>query len=460
MTVIDYVMADTLPSGTVRAPADWPLDQAVQILDSIGFVSDDARYTGEGARQTQETGQLSGGWRMKLALSRAILMRADIMLMDEPTNHLDVANVAWVKEYLNSLKNVTAIMVSHDKGLLNDVCTHIIKMDSLKLKTYKGNLTEFVKLVPEAIRYLTIEKSKTAAAELRADKEVVLAAVAKNTHGTCDGQGFVDFALNYAAAELRADKEVVLAAVTHDWEALRCVAAEFKADKEVVLAAVNACTGPAYREHDNTAYSDGTALEFAAVELQADRQVVLAAVVQAGNQMLDGYPVEYMEEYYMDSDDPNWKFPVPLDSPLQSDPIVRRLAGLSDADRALPRELLRLGLYSCLEHAPTMLDEGLTAAMLPALTDGQLQQLGLNMAARIAFAAAVREPEPPEPEPELPAAATNAAPRPPPPLPLQYDPTEFKPAVDFPGGIFSYASSTCGRSATRCGSTAFRPIAR
>jgi ABC-type multidrug transport system fused ATPase/permease subunit len=62
-------------------------------------------------RQSQETGQLSGGWRMKLALSRAMLMNADIMLMDEPTNHLDVSNVAWVKEYLNGLKLVTCIMV-------------------------------------------------------------------------------------------------------------------------------------------------------------------------------------------------------------------------------------------------------------------------------------------------------------------------------------------------------------
>jgi elongation factor 3 len=167
MSVIDYVMADTVPSGTRPAgqlPIEEPgfKEQAIKVLDSVGFVKDDKDYTGEGARQSQETGQLSGGWRMKLALSRAMLMNADIMLLDEPTNHLDVSNVAWVKEYLNNLKQVTCIMVSHDKGLLNDVCTHIIQMDSLKLRTYKGNLTEFVKVVPMAAHYLVVEKAKVA----------------------------------------------------------------------------------------------------------------------------------------------------------------------------------------------------------------------------------------------------------------------------------------------------------
>merc|ERR1712023_531118 len=65
----------------------------------------------------QKVGTLSGGWRMKLALSRAMLLRADILLLDEPTNHLDAYNVKWVETYLQGLKNVTCIMVSHDSGL-------------------------------------------------------------------------------------------------------------------------------------------------------------------------------------------------------------------------------------------------------------------------------------------------------------------------------------------------------
>jgi len=100
---------------------------------------------------------LSGGWRMKLALSRAMLQRADILLLDEPTNHLDVMNVKWVKDYLKGLKNVTAIMVSHDSGLLTDVCDHILEIKDLKLNLFHGNLTAFVKVNPEAKAYFEIK---------------------------------------------------------------------------------------------------------------------------------------------------------------------------------------------------------------------------------------------------------------------------------------------------------------
>jgi elongation factor 3 len=103
---------------------------------------------------------LSGGWRMKLALARAMLQRADILLLDEPTNHLDVINVAWVKTYLNSLTNVTSIIVSHDSGLLNDCCTHIMSFDNLKLSTYKGNLDEYVKDHPHARSYFSLKSSQ------------------------------------------------------------------------------------------------------------------------------------------------------------------------------------------------------------------------------------------------------------------------------------------------------------
>ena len=100
---------------------------------------------------------LSGGWRMKLALSRAMLQKADILLLDEPTNHLDVMNVKWVKDYLKGLKNVTAIMVSHDSGLLTDVCDHILEIKDLKLHLFHGNLSAFVKVHPEARAYFELK---------------------------------------------------------------------------------------------------------------------------------------------------------------------------------------------------------------------------------------------------------------------------------------------------------------
>ena len=97
---------------------------------------------------------------MKLALARAMLQSADILLLDEPTNHLDVINVAWVKNYLNSLTDVTSIIVSHDSGLLNDCCTNMLQIENLKLHSFKGNLDEFVKLKPSARAYFSFRESK------------------------------------------------------------------------------------------------------------------------------------------------------------------------------------------------------------------------------------------------------------------------------------------------------------
>lgn len=68
--------------------------------------------------------------------------------------------MAWVKTYLNSLTNVTSIIVSHDSGLLNDCCTHILAFDNLKLRTYKGNLDEYVKTNPSARAYFSFSESK------------------------------------------------------------------------------------------------------------------------------------------------------------------------------------------------------------------------------------------------------------------------------------------------------------
>ena len=102
---------------------------------------------------------LSGGWRMKLALARAMCLNADILLMDEPTNHLDVMNVKWVEEYLLGLKNVTCIIVSHDTGLLDRVCNNIIAIDSLKLKQSRGNLSDYVAKNPKARSFFELKSS-------------------------------------------------------------------------------------------------------------------------------------------------------------------------------------------------------------------------------------------------------------------------------------------------------------
>jgi elongation factor 3 len=89
-----------------------------------------------------------------------MLQKADILLLDEPTNHLDVINVAWVKAYINSLTKVTAVMVSHDSGFLNDCCTDILQIERLKLKQYRGNLNKFLELNPDAKSLFSLRETK------------------------------------------------------------------------------------------------------------------------------------------------------------------------------------------------------------------------------------------------------------------------------------------------------------
>ena len=99
---------------------------------------------------------------MKLALARAMLMNADIMLLDEPTNHLDVTNVRWIVDYLVGLKDVTSVVVSHDSGFLDNVCSSIIHYeDNFKLKKYLGNLSKFVEQRPEAAAYYNLADATT-----------------------------------------------------------------------------------------------------------------------------------------------------------------------------------------------------------------------------------------------------------------------------------------------------------
>lgn len=127
-----------------------PRDEISSALEEVGF---DER------RRGQNVGALSGGWKMKLELARAMLMKADILLLDEPTNHLDVTNVKWLEDYLNQHTEITSLIVSHDSGFLDAVCTDIIHYENKKLVYYKGNLSKFVEQYPAGKSYYTLSDS-------------------------------------------------------------------------------------------------------------------------------------------------------------------------------------------------------------------------------------------------------------------------------------------------------------
>lgn len=86
--------------------------------------------------------ELSGGWKMRVALARATMMRADILLLDEPTNHLDVNAVKWLETYLRSI-STTVLVISHEPSFLDRVATDILYMKNQKLNHYAGNFSAF-----------------------------------------------------------------------------------------------------------------------------------------------------------------------------------------------------------------------------------------------------------------------------------------------------------------------------
>ncbi|ESO10220.1 hypothetical protein HELRODRAFT_190415 [Helobdella robusta] len=85
----------------------------------------------------------SGGWRMRIALARALYIKPALMLLDEPTNHLDLEACVWLEQYLTSYKRILVI-ISHSQDFLNGVCTNIINMHLKKLQYYGGNYDTYI----------------------------------------------------------------------------------------------------------------------------------------------------------------------------------------------------------------------------------------------------------------------------------------------------------------------------
>ena len=85
-----------------------------------------------------DVGQLSGGWKMRVALARILLMRPDAMLLDEPSNHLDLESLIWLEDFLRGYDGAL-MMTSHDRAFMDRVVTKIVEIDGGQLTTYAGD---------------------------------------------------------------------------------------------------------------------------------------------------------------------------------------------------------------------------------------------------------------------------------------------------------------------------------
>jgi ATPase subunit of ABC transporter with duplicated ATPase domains len=85
-----------------------------------------------------DVGKLSGGWKMRVALARILLMRPDAMLLDEPSNHLDLESLIWLEQFLKNYDGML-LMTSHDREFMNRIVTRIVEIDGGELNSYSGD---------------------------------------------------------------------------------------------------------------------------------------------------------------------------------------------------------------------------------------------------------------------------------------------------------------------------------
>ncbi|RUU95214.1 ABC-F family ATP-binding cassette domain-containing protein, partial [Mesorhizobium sp. M6A.T.Cr.TU.017.01.1.1] len=103
--------------------------RAREVLDGLGFSQE---------MMDGDVGKLSGGWKMRVALARILLMRPDAMLLDEPSNHLDLESLIWLEQFLKGYDGAL-LMTSHDREFMNRIVNKVVEIDGGSLTAYSGN---------------------------------------------------------------------------------------------------------------------------------------------------------------------------------------------------------------------------------------------------------------------------------------------------------------------------------
>ena len=137
----------------IAISADSAPSRAATILAGLGF---------DAAAQARPSTEFSGGWRMRVALARVLFLEPELLLLDEPTNHLDLEATMWLEGWLQRFSGA-AIVVSHDRGLLERCVDAIAHLDRAKLTLYPGTFDNFVRVRTERQAQMVAQNEKLTA---------------------------------------------------------------------------------------------------------------------------------------------------------------------------------------------------------------------------------------------------------------------------------------------------------
>lgn len=145
--------------------------RAEAILSGLGFAGD---------RRAEPVESFSGGWKMRIALAKILLLNPDVLLMDEPTNHLDVESIAWLEEWLASYKGAL-VLTSHDREFMTRLCTRTVEVGSGAITSYSGDY-DFYLREREIRREQLIAAYTKQQASIAKDEEFIARFAARASH--------------------------------------------------------------------------------------------------------------------------------------------------------------------------------------------------------------------------------------------------------------------------------------
>jgi ATP-binding cassette subfamily F protein 3 len=145
--------------------------KAQEILSGLGFSSDE---------QLRPTESFSGGWKMRIALAKILLLQPEVLLMDEPTNHLDIESILWLEQWLVNFKG-SVLMTSHDREFMNRIVSKIVEVGNQTITVYGGNY-DFYEKEKEIRKEQLIAAAKRQEDMLAKEKDFIARFAARASH--------------------------------------------------------------------------------------------------------------------------------------------------------------------------------------------------------------------------------------------------------------------------------------